>query len=99
MGSKIHNMTHNVGGQPSSLIHPSEQCFQNRSIIRVRIYVQHVCMVEIIKWISNVNQKHMEVDIPCKAVPCHIEIQLLLHPGFVTHVFPQIESERMMVLM
>src|SRR5258708_35849124 len=56
-------------------------------------------MVEIIKQISNVNWRHMEVDIPCKVVPHCIEIQLLLHPGFVTHVFPQIESERMMVLM
>src|SRR5260221_6187213 len=56
-------------------------------------------MVEIIEQISNVNQRHMEVDIPHKAVPRCIETQLLLHPGFVIHVFPQIKSERMMVLM
>src|SRR5258705_2933763 len=99
MGSKIHNMTHNVGGPPSSLIHPLEQCFQNRRIVRVRSQVWHVCMVEVIKQISNVNWRHMEVDIAHKAVPHHIETQLLLHLGFVRHVFPQTESERMMVLM
>ena len=41
----------------------------------------------------------MEVDIPCKVVPHPIETQLLLHPGFVTHVFLQTEFERMMMLM
>src|SRR5260370_40408734 len=55
-------------------------------------------MVEIIEQISNVNWRHMEVDIPWKVVPHCIEIQLLLHPGFVTHIFVQIRSERMMVL-
>ena len=41
----------------------------------------------------------MEVDIPRKAVPRPIETQLLLHPGFVIHVFLQAEFERMMMLM